>query len=157
MTFEYINVITKNEEKKCNIISDHNTTLYIDEKLYRNDIGFKDYQSAMHQTKIDIPRCIFVHNGNRCTEIENIELSKDIIWYCNQAVMGFPVQILFENIGEVMESGFPLYISVSSDGCVNILKCLKVISDNIVKNVIVTIFRNRNQLIELKFFFNRNE
>ncbi len=145
MNFDCVNVLV-DLKKKVEISTVFNTTVYIDEKIFYKDMGYKTRDCIIKQFNIDAPRCQFVYNGKRiqkyCNDMKNVSI-RDLA-YCTQAVLGLPVQLLFYNVGETFESRNPMYINLKKNGTIVVTKQLKTSIESKLRKTIVRVTKCNN-------------
>ena len=151
MIFEYVNVLA-DFKKEVEISTMFNTSIYVDEKLFFNDMGFKNEESIVKQFNVDAPRCIFKYNRiqyNRYCKAMS-EVPYHDLAYCTQAVLGLPVCLLFFNMGEVFESGFPMIVNVKIDGTVIVTKQLRSKIGSELKKILIRVTKY-NDYVQIDF------
>lgn len=102
---KFVEFISK--DRTLPVISSLNTVIYIDKSYYINDLevmaGLKSIKDTLKQLQKDITRCDFFCDGGLTTTIP-VGLNKNVISFCTQASLGFPISLFHKNYSVVEQS-----------------------------------------------------
>lgn len=126
---------------KFALLSDCTFSLYITKAFYDKQVlhGQMTSLQIRNQIQLDCKRSIFCYNGKRVLNFDELpNLPWDILRYCNQTVMGFPVDFLTRHgiVAEKQEST-PLYVNIWDKGkkCIVVKKALRIIKKSKYMNI----------------------